>query len=247
MAIGSSAPCTDHEKRVWARERETISSLVMPGAALMPMILRSGRPSGPGPSLCDTLVAIRGEVITPHGSGPSSRSAGPAAGGPTGGHRTAVAIDIRPLGSGAGGCRCAAAARRMLRPFAAAGDPTAAAARAGGTAVVLGGCSHAPYRPRRAAAGNLDRRQGVDDPEARGLRPRGGQAGRPGDALPGAVLRPLLLPGAGEAVLQLHRADPGRSDHEADAGPRQADRHGPRGADVRGGLRPPGSTTTPPP
>ena len=40
MAIGSSAPCTDHEKRVWARERETISSLVMPGAALM--LERSG-------------------------------------------------------------------------------------------------------------------------------------------------------------------------------------------------------------
>ena len=54
-----------------------------------------------------------------------------------------------------------------------------------------------PNRPRRAPAGNLDRRQGVDDPEARGLRPRGGEAGRPGHALPGAVLRALLLPGPG--------------------------------------------------
>ena len=49
----------------------------------------------------------------------------------------------------------------------------------------------------RAAPGELDRRQGIDDPEARGARARGGEAGRPGDALPGAVLRPLLLPGPG--------------------------------------------------
>ena len=53
--------------------------------------------------------------------------------------------------------------------------------------------------------------------------------------LPGAVLRPLLLPGPGRPVLQLHRAHPRRPDDEADAGPRQADRHGPRRADVRGG------------
>ena len=45
--------------------------------------------------------------------------------------------------------------------------------------------------------GDLDRRQGVDDPEARALRPRGREPGRPGDALPGALLRALLLPGAG--------------------------------------------------
>src|SRR5438046_257973 len=35
----------------------------------------------------------------------------------------------------------------------------------------------AEERSRSPAAGNLDRRQGVDDPEARGGRPRGGQAG----------------------------------------------------------------------
>ena len=41
-------------------------------------------------------------------------------------------------------------------------------------------------------------------------------AGRsPGDVLPGAVLRPLLLSGAGRRVLQLHRTDPQRTDHEA--------------------------------
>ena len=98
------------------------------------------------------------------------------------------------------------------------------------------------------APGHLDRRQGIDDPEARGLRPRGGEAGRPGDALPGAVLRAVLLPGPGRPVLQLHRAHPGRPDDEADAGPRQADRDGPHRADVRGGrdgLR--ASTTTPRP
>ena len=33
-------------------------------------------------------------------------------------------------------------------------------------------------------------------------------AGREGDVLPGALLRPLLLPGPGSAVLQLHRAHP---------------------------------------
>ena len=45
----------------------------------------------------------------------------------------------------------------------------------------------------------------------------------------------------------LHGADPGRPDDQADAGPRQADRHGPRRADVRGGRdRRRASTTTPP-
>ena len=45
---------------------------------------------------------------------------------------------------------------------------------------------------------------------------------------------------------ELHRADPGRADHEADAGPRQADRHGRGRADVRGGrARRRASTTTP--
>ena len=64
---------------------------------------------------------------------------------------------------------------------------------------------------------------------------RGVEAGRPGHALPGAVLRPLLLPGPGSPVLLVHGADPGRPDDEADAGPREADGHGPRRADVRGG------------
>ena len=76
-------------------------------------------------------------------------------------------------------------------------------------------------RPRRARPGQLDRRQGIDDPEARGTGARGGQAGRPVHPLPGALLRAVLLPGPGRPVLQLHRAHPGRPDHEADAGPRQ--------------------------
>ena len=53
-------------------------------------------------------------------------------------------------------------------------------------------------------------------------RPRGRQAGRPVHALPGALLRALLLPGAGPQVLQLHRAHPGR------ARPRSACRTWPR-------------------
>ena len=40
------APWTDHEKTVCLRESATISWLVMPGAALMPMVLRSGRLRG---------------------------------------------------------------------------------------------------------------------------------------------------------------------------------------------------------
>ena len=107
---------------------------------------------------------------------------------------------------------------------------------------------HAANRPRGARPGQLDRRQGIDDPEARGARARGGQAGRPGDPVPGALLRPVLLPGPGRPVLQLHRADPRRPDDQADAGPRQADRHGRRRPDVRGGRsRRPASTTTPRP
>ena len=61
------------------------------------------------------------------------------------------------------------------------------------------------------------------------------KAGCPGHPVPGAVLRTVLLPGPGRPVLQLHRADPGRPDDQADAGPRQGDRHGRRRADVRGG------------
>ena len=82
----------------------------------------------------------------------------------------------------------------------------------------------APNDPCRARPGQLDRRQGIDDPEARGAGPRGGQAGRPDHPVPGALLRALLLPGPGRPVLQLHRAHPRRPDDEADAGPREADR-----------------------
>src|SRR3954471_23608911 len=38
MAIGSTAPCTDHEKKVCSFERRAISSLVIaPGAVVVPM------------------------------------------------------------------------------------------------------------------------------------------------------------------------------------------------------------------
>ena len=48
-------------------------------------------------------------------------------------------------------------------------------------------------------------------------------------------------------VLLVHGAHPGRPDDEADAGPREADRDGPRRPDVRGGrARSTGSTTTRP-
>ena len=64
--------------------------------------------------------------------------------------------------------------------------------------------------------------------------------GREGHVLPGALLRPLLLPGPGPAVLLVHRAHPRRPDHEADAGAGQGDRDGPHRADVRGGRADPG-------
>ena len=50
---------------------------------------------------------------------------------------------------------------------------------------------------------------------------RGRRPGRPGHVLPGAVLRPVLLPGAGRRVLQLHRGDPRRSHHQAVPGARR--------------------------
>ena len=44
---------------------------------------------------------------------------------------------------------------------------------------------------------DVDGRQGDDDQGPRGVRPRGGRPGREGHLLPGAVLRAVLLPGAG--------------------------------------------------
>ena len=43
------------------------------------------------------------------------------------------------------------------------------------------------------------------DQGARGVRAGGGRAGRQGDLLPGAVLRAVLLPGAGREVLRVRR------------------------------------------
>ena len=122
----------------------------------------------------------------------------------------------------------AAAARTTLRTSQADGPSSA-------LTNVTPEDSDAQDRSWGAAPGQLDRRQGVDDPEARDVRPRGGQAGRPGLLHAGALLRALLLPGPGRRVLRLHRAHPRRADDEAHAGPRQADGHGPGGPDVRGG------------
>ena len=66
-----------------------------------------------------------------------------------------------------------------------------------------------------AAADRLDGRQGVHDRQARGGGTRGIGPGSAGHLLPGAVLRALLLPGAGGAVLRVHRGHPGRPDHAA--------------------------------
>ncbi len=57
--------------------------------------------------------------------------------------------------------------------------PHSGGARGPPAAVTTPEVSDAANRPRRAPAGDLDRRQGVDDPEARGLRPRGGEGRAP--------------------------------------------------------------------
>ncbi|CAK7279800.1 N-carbamoylputrescine amidase / Aliphatic amidase AmiE [Streptomyces misionensis JCM 4497] len=93
-----------------------------------------------------------------------------------------------------------------------------------------------PSDPSRPLPGRLDRRQGIHDPGARAGRPRRGRPGRPSPLLPGAVLRPLLLPGAGQGVLRLRRADPRRPDRAALPVPRPSPRHRAHPADVRGGA-----------
>ncbi len=76
----------------------------------------------------------------------------------------------------------------------------------------------------------------VDDRPARRLRPPGRGTGCAGDVLPGAVLRPVLLSGAGQRVLRLRRADPGRPDDPAHDRARQGAEDGADRADVRGGA-----------
>src|SRR3989442_14128043 len=102
------------------------------------------------------------------------------------------------------------------------------------------------FPPRRGSRGHdegegrpgpvrLDRRQRLDDRATRKAHRRRGQAGRAGDVLAGALLRTVLLSGAGLQALQLYGEDPRRSDHEADAGPGEKARDRAHRADVRGG------------
>src|SRR5215470_12444624 len=82
----------------------------------------------------------------------------------------------------------------------------------------------------------MDRGEGVDDRGRR--RPyRDRRERRSAGRLPtGAVLRTILLPGAGRRLLLLYRGDPGRADHEALAGRGPAARDRRHRADVRGGA-----------
>ncbi len=66
----------------------------------------------------------------------------------------------------------------------------------------------------------------------RGVRPGGRRPGRQGDLLPGALLRPVLLPGAGRGVLRVRRVG-ARADHRALRGARRRARHGHGAAGVR--------------
>ena len=80
------------------------------------------------------------------------------------------------------------------------------------------GDGDAQHHPSCPGPDHLDGRQGDDDQGPRGVRPRGRRPGRQGHLLPGAVLRPVLLPGAGRRVLRVRRVDP-RPDHRALPGP----------------------------
>ncbi len=93
---------------------------------------------------------------------------------------------------------------------------------------------HGDHRESRLVADRLVGRQGIDDRQARGRGPGGRRSGGTGDVLPGAVLRAVLLPGAGHRVLRVHRADPRRTDHAAVPVGGQGARHGARAAGVRG-------------
>ena len=95
---------------------------------------------------------------------------------------------------------------------------------------------HAERRPSGAGPDQVDRRQGLDDRPPRRLRAPGRVAGRAGHVLPGAVLRPVLLPGAGHRVLRLRRAGARRADHPGDDGARPRARDGPRRPDLRAGA-----------
>ena len=95
------------------------------------------------------------------------------------------------------------------------------------------GGRHAEDCQSRPAADRLGRRQGIDDRQARGGGTRRRRRGCRGHLLSGAVLRAVLLPGAGHQVLRLHRADPRRPDHAALPVRRQGARHGDGPADVR--------------
>ena len=90
------------------------------------------------------------------------------------------------------------------------------------------------YRQSGDHPDDVDRRQGLDARQARALRPGGGLGRRPGDLLPGAVLRALLRDHRGRQVLRLRRA--GRRPDRAAV--RRAGRgavDGDGAADLRGG------------
>ena len=98
------------------------------------------------------------------------------------------------------------------------------------------GSAHAERRPSGAGPDEVDRRQGLDDRPPRRLRAPGRVARRAGHVLPGAVLRPLLLPGPGRGVLRLRRAGARRADHPGDDGARPGARDGARRPDLRAGA-----------
>ena len=98
------------------------------------------------------------------------------------------------------------------------------------------GSAHAERRPSGAGPDEVDRRQGLDDRPPRRLRAPGRVARRAGDVLPGAVLRPVLLPGPGRGVLRLRRTGARRADHPGDDGARPGARDGARRPGLRAGA-----------
>ena len=122
-----------------------------------------------------------------------------------------------------------------IRPVPTSSDPLVLFTGMDVGSDTRGGAHHVGHHSRRPGPDIVDRGQGIHDQGARGVRAAGRRAGRQGDLLPGAVLRPLLLPGAGPAVLLLRRVDP-RADHRAVPGARRRAGHGDGPADVRAGA-----------
>ena len=91
-------------------------------------------------------------------------------------------------------------------------------------------------RQGRPGPAEMDRREGFDDQERRLRAARRGGARGAGRVPAGAVLRPVLLPGAGPAVVRWTEEVPDGPTVRADAGRRARAPHGPHRPGLRAGA-----------